>query len=779
MKRYLLLLFLTLSIFGFSQDRLKYSQAKIFYTKSSDLEVLLSHGVGVDHGKAKRNTYIESVFSEEELHIAQNLGFKVEVSIADWETYYHEIIKDAPYTKSPAPCGSSDYTVPSHFNLGSMGGFLNYTEVLAELAEMQSLYPQLITVKAPISTYTTAQNRSIYWVKISDNATLDEPEPEALYTSLHHAREPGSLQTLIFYMWYLLENYQTDPTIQALVDQSEIFFIPIVNPDGYAYNSTNSPTGGGNWRKNRRNNGDGSYGVDNNRNYDYHFAETGVSTSPSGDTWPGTAAFSEPENQAIKWFVEQHQFKIAINAHTYSNLLLFPYGWQTGIQTPDHDLFVDITDIMVQENGFTNQISSALYPASGDSDDWMYAETSTHDKIFAMTPEIGSAFWISQSEIIPQCKEMVHLNMTALKLIHNTPQLTDESPSITSVINNNFSYQIKNLSIIETPANFTVSITPISSNMVSVGIPNVHNNLVQLGTTTGNINYTLNSGIQQGETILFKVSIDNGLYVTEIIIEKTFGNFTNLLLDVGNTISTNWTSTSWSTTSSTYVSPSSSITDSPSGNYANNVNKTITLKNALNLTNATKAICTFYAKWDLEVNYDYVQFEVSTDNGTTWQPQCGLFTNAGVADQNVEGEPLYDGTQSNWVLEEISLDDYLGQSIKCRFQLVSDSGVTADGFYFDDFTVKTIPTSTVGIDTWESLELSLVPNPAKESFSIQSNLMMEDVLVSIYNLTGQLIHRQQINNTNEIVSVGTLETGVYLVSISNSTGSKTLKLVLQ
>jgi carboxypeptidase T len=267
MKRYLLLLFLTLSIFGFSQDRLKYSQAKIFYTKSSDLEVLLSHGVGVDHGKAKRNTYIESVFSEEELHIAQNLGFKVEVSIADWETYYHEIIKDAPYTKSPAPCGSSDYTVPSHFNLGSMGGFLNYTEVLAELAEMQSLYPQLITVKAPISTYTTAQNRSIYWVKISDNATLDEPEPEALYTSLHHAREPGSLQTLIFYMWYLLENYQTDPTIRALVDQSEIFFIPIVNPDGYAYNSTNSPTGGGNWRKNRRNNGDGSYGVDNNRNY--------------------------------------------------------------------------------------------------------------------------------------------------------------------------------------------------------------------------------------------------------------------------------------------------------------------------------------------------------------------------------------------------------------------------------------------------------------------------------------------------------------------------------
>ncbi|MCC7520575.1 MAG: immune inhibitor A [Flavobacteriaceae bacterium] len=778
MKRFLLFLFLTVSLFGFSQDKLKYSQAKIFYSKSSDLEVLIAHGVGVDNGKAKQNTYIESVFSEDEINKAKSLGFKVEVSIPDWESYYHEVIKDAPYTKSPAPCGSTDYTVPAHFNLGSMGGYLNYTEVLAELDEMQSLYPQLITVKAPISTYTTAQNRPIYWVKISDNPNTNETEPEALYTSLHHAREPGSLQTLIFYMWYLLENYQTNPTIQALVDQSEIFFIPIVNPDGYAYNSTNSPTGGGNWRKNRRNNGDGSYGVDNNRNYNYHFGETGVSTSPSGDTWPGTAAFSEPENQAIKWFVEQHQFKIAINAHTYSNLLLFPYSWQTGIQTPDHDLFLDITDIMVQENGFTNQISSALYPASGDSDDWMYAETSTHDKIFAMTPEIGSAFWISQSAIIPQCKEMVHLNMTALKLIHNTPLLTDESPSTTGLISNNFSYQLKNLSIIDTPANFTVSITPLSSNIASIGNDVVHNNIVKLGTTTGSINYTLNPGIQQGETVMFKVSIDNGLYITEVIIEKTFGNFTNLLLDNGNNVTTNWTST-WSTTSSTYVSPSSSITDSASGNYANYANKTITLKNALNLTNTTKALCTFYAKWDLEVNYDYVQFEVSTDNGTSWQPQCGLFTNAGVDDQNVAGEPLYDGTQTSWVLEEIPLDDYLGQSIKCRFQLVSDNGVTADGFYFDDFTVKTISTSTVGIDPWESLELSLVPNPAKESFSIQSNLIMNDVKVSIYNITGQLVHLQTLKNTDEFISVGSMETGVYWVNISNASGTKTLKLIIQ
>jgi carboxypeptidase T len=82
-------------------------------------------------------------------------------------------------------------------------------------------------------------------VRLSDNPTVDEDEPEVLYTGMHHAREPIGMQLLIFYMYYLLENYDTDPDVQYIVDNFELYFIPILNPDGYAYNIQNDPNGGG------------------------------------------------------------------------------------------------------------------------------------------------------------------------------------------------------------------------------------------------------------------------------------------------------------------------------------------------------------------------------------------------------------------------------------------------------------------------------------------------------------------------------------------------------
>lgn len=757
----------------------KYSKAKIYYNNASDLELLLQNGIDVEHGKNKLNTYVESIFSATEIKNAQDLGFKVEIIIDDWKNYYHKNIKKAPYERNPAPCNEegSDYETPQNFNLGSMGGFLNYTEFLNELDEMRTLYPNLISVKSPISTFTTAQNRPIYWVKISDNPNVEEVEQEILYTAIHHAREPGSLQQLVFFMWYLLENYNTNTEIQTLVNNSQIFFVPVINPDGYVYNQTTDPTGGGMWRKNRRNNGGGTYGVDNNRNYSYHWGETGTSTNPSVDTYCGPSAFSEPENQAIKWLVESRNFIVALNAHTYGNLLLFPYGWQTNTYTPDHDDFLQITDVMVAENGYTNQISSALYAASGDSDDWMYADTVNHDKIFAMTPEIGDEFWISENAIIPLCKNMVHLNLTGLRLIHNVPVFSDLSPSNTSNLSNTLSYTVKNLSIMDNPANFTLSIVPISSNILSVGNPITHNNVGKLQSVSSSINYQLKSDIQSGETIRFKVVIHNGMFPTEVLINKTYGSYTSLLSDAGNAIAPNWNSSTWSTSSTVYFSPSKSITDSPNGNYTNNANKTIVSTNQFNLSNVIDAKCSFYAKWDLENNYDYVQFEVSTNGGTTWQPQCGKFTNAGVADQNVEGEPLFDGKESNWVQEEISLNQYIGNSIKVRFQLVSDGGVSGDGFYFDDFNIKVLPVSTASLDENTIGNWSVIPNPATDFIQIVSNNNFHSFNIELFNLTGQLIYQFEQSKDNQLIDISYLSQGVYLIKMSNLTSSKTIRLI--
>src|SRR6185295_2157584 len=130
---------------------------------------------------------------------------------------------------------------PSHFSLGSMGGYLTYQEMLDNLDSMFSNFPNLITIRQQVGTGTSIEGRPLYYVKISDNPTVSEPEPQMLYTALHHAREPESLSQLIYYMWYLLENYSSSSLVQNIVNNSELYFIPCINPDGYVYNETIAP----------------------------------------------------------------------------------------------------------------------------------------------------------------------------------------------------------------------------------------------------------------------------------------------------------------------------------------------------------------------------------------------------------------------------------------------------------------------------------------------------------------------------------------------------------
>ncbi len=149
----------------------------------------------------------------------------------------------------------------------------------------------------------------------------------------------------------------------------------------------------------------------------------------------------------------------------------------------------------------------------------------------------------------------------------------------------------------------------------------------------------------------------------------------------------NWTSTgTWGITSSKFVSPPYSITDSPTGDYQNNSSSGITLVNPLDLTNALGATLEFDAQWEVETDYDYAQALISTDNGANWIPLQGQFTNPGVGSQP-NGEPLYDGAQLTWVHEIIDISDYSGSPIKLRFQLTSDVSLIEDGFYVDNIKI--------------------------------------------------------------------------------------------
>jgi hypothetical protein len=147
----------------------------------------------------------------------------------------------------------------------------------------------------------------------------------------------------------------------------------------------------------------------------------------------------------------------------------------------------------------------------------------------------------------------------------------------------------------------------------------------------------------------------------------------------------NWTSSGqWGITTSRFVSPPSSFTDSPGGNYANNTTATLTLNGNIDLTGALGAELQFATQWDIETDYDYGQVLISTNNGSTWTPLAGQYTNLGVGSFQPNGQPLYDGTQTTWVNEKINLSSYVGQNVKFRFLLRSDGSVNRDGWYVDD-----------------------------------------------------------------------------------------------
>jgi len=776
----------------------RYQRAKISYNSPQVFSQLELAGIPMDHGHKRPGVSIISVFSESELETARSIGAHVEVIIEDVKAYYQErgtSSPETPATRNPVPCnddGSDDVVTPINYNNGSMGGFLTYQEALDELDDMRALFPNLITARAPINDFETEGvepagynitpgigGNNIFWVRISDNPDIDsEGEPQMLYTAIHHAREPASLQQLIFYMWYLLENYDSDPEIQAIVDNTELVFVPVVNPDGYLFNQFTDPNGGGFWRKNR-NNGNG---VDNNRNYDYHingnpsngsWGGPGSSGNPNSDIFRGTAPFSEIENQAIKWLVEQNNFVAALNNHTFGQILFFPFGY-ADVPTPEENVYDAINPVLVSQNGFNALRDS---PFSGDSDDFMYGTVGTHDRIFAFTPEIGNAFWPPENQILDINRSMLFLNMQIAKMVNSFAQAEDNTPSFIDNTTTDISYTINSLSINDNlPNNFEVRIEAVSSNITNTGNPVIHTNLFAGDSDTGSISITIESDIVPGEEIVFDIVVDGGALEERTRVTKFFEDSaadTIVFLDEGNS-TTNFINNGWGTTTEEFVSPSSSITDSPNSNYNSNQNETIRLANEIDLVGATAASVSFQALWEIEAGFDYAQFEISTNGGASWEPQCGLFTTIGNQNQD-NGQPLYQGNQPDWVQEDIDLSAYLGETILARFQIVTDGIVNQDGFYFDDLQFNVVNNDPLTLDDEIEQVFSFFPNPTDNIINITTT--QAEFSTTIYNVQGQQVSDIKKHQGNSTLDFSNLSTGIYFVKIQTATSISTINVI--
>lgn len=318
---------------------------------------VIANIVGIENTK---DDYVIAFGNDDDLKKIQKLG---------WLISYSNLAEEARLGGKDFPQKDSVYH--------------NYEELTTELTKLANENPTLVTMT---SAGKSTEGRDIWAMRLGADQSHASEKPAVIFMGGHHAREHLSVEMPLMLAKHLVAQYNAgNERIVALMNSRDIHIIPVVNPDGKSYDIQD-----GNykvWRKNRSKNANGTFGTDLNRNYGFKWGTGGSSTNPNNDTYMGTKPFSEPETQAVKKYVEAHDnITILLSFHTYSQLILYPWGHKYDSIETGNDLRVHETMAkkMAEWNKYTPQQASDLYIASGDTTDWSYGE----HKIFSFTFEL-------------------------------------------------------------------------------------------------------------------------------------------------------------------------------------------------------------------------------------------------------------------------------------------------------------------------------------------------------------------------------------------------------
>ena len=664
-----------------------YQEIRVFHADPSTLQSLNNLGIPLDHVRKNKDESLDVVVTMEEAHALLEIGIPFDVRQHDLTEYF--VTRSMP-------------SIERDFPLGSMLGNYTLLEAIAQMDTLRNMYPEFVSEKDSIGT--SIEGRTIWAFKVSDYPSVDENEPEVLYTGLTHAREPVSMMNLFFFVRWLCENYSSDPTAEFLVNHREMWFVPIINPDGYVYNETIASNGGGMHRKNRRPNPDNSncnndtqQGIDLNRNYSYNWGanNSGSSGNPCSDIYRGTSAFSEPETEAISDFILARQFKNVLHYHSYSNKLIHSWGDGTFPDEPDLSTLSEIGAEMTCENGYAVGTGTETigYGVNGDAVDWTYGTAG----LISYTPEVGSYadnFWPSEDRVVPLCQDQVHSNKV-FALVAGSDYIVydrlfdNQFPALEDTVA--ISLVIQNRGLTDSDGSVSLTINPLndaslinSQTVIIQTIPSrtTDTTIIFLSVPAGSIN-----GTKAGLVITIQ---DTSSLAKLDSVSVIFGTPEVIFQDGGENGMTFWTDDDeWGTVQDA-AEGMYSITDSPIGDYVGDWGTSITqFINPLSFAGVVYPYVTFASKWSIEKNYDFVQFQISTD-GISWHPLSGDYTTIGSGQTaQPSSEPGYDGYQEDWVNEFIDLAIFAHEpEVNIRFILSSDGSVEEDGFYFDDFSIN-------------------------------------------------------------------------------------------
>lgn len=592
----ILLALIVFCFFGTALSQDRYSSVRIPLADESELIKVLSLGF---EPIALTQDYVDVIATTADLNRIQSSGVTYSVLVEDLTAFYRSRLD------------------PSR----KMGGYRTLSEIGLVLDSISTAHPDIVTVKSSIGT--TIEGRPVWVIKISDNPTIDESEPEVYYYAAAHAREVITPEVLIYFMRYLTNNYGTDSLVTDIVNNRELFFSPCLNPDGYYYNEYTTPEGGGMWRKNRRDNGDGSFGVDLNRNYDWMWGFDDVGSSPLGtsETYRGTAPFSEPETQGVRDFVNSRQFSIAVDLHSAAGLLLYPWG--TGpTECPDRSILASLADTAEAMTGYIpGPPWRVLYRVNGNGGDWTYAGQSTGRKTFVINPEVGTqaedGFWPPRWRITPLVQLMLQPNLFFARIAGSAEKL----------------------------------IPPVAPTIYNIG---------------------------DVDTTFFQLSWHHSdPYNPAVSYEVWQLRNRTRILDDFEGAELHWIPNGFTVSSHTH-----SGTHSYYSGDGNNLDAKLTLSDPIHVVSGDTL--QFWADWTAERYYDFCYVEVSQDGGSTWLSIPG---NVGSLTGNYRNRGYgFDWYSGGWVLCKFPLDAYVGQNVLLRFRYNTNATNYYGGLYIDDVT---------------------------------------------------------------------------------------------
>jgi hypothetical protein len=623
----------------------------------------------------------------------EQLGLRVEILIPDLEAHY----------------------VAQRSGYRNYGLLYTYAEAVAQLDALHAQYPAITTEKFSIGT--TYEGRTIWAMKVSDNPQLDEAEPEVLFDAAHHAREPIGVNIVLETIRRLCEGYGSDTEMTYLVDNREIWFVPLLNVDGYVYNQQIAPNGGGMWRKNRRvNEGSACRGVDLNRNYPYMWGYSGVSFDPCEEIYLGPAPGSELEVQALMQLCTEREFITQISFHSVFGSYLIPWSYDRDIDTPDDALFRSLGERLATWNGYVVGPPGDVlgYDCSGTTTDWTYGEQVLKPKTYSYAVEVGgSDFWPMDEEVPWLVDTNVPADLELIKVAGGYPgvfgcrlgggdgdEVPDPGETLSLVVT------IENASPIALMGPTEVTITSDDA-YVWMGSAAVPFPPVAPGRRTSNNQqpfvFTVDPACPAGHTLTLTVSVNLDGYTVARDYIWQVGGLAQVFADDMESGENGWTHAAltlhytdqWH--QDVYRNHTAGgATSWKCGQYASGDYASYSDGALISPTIAVASTCElrFWHWMDAEDvqgvpgrAYDGGMIEISRDGGPWEQvtPALGYthtILDGGGLGPFPEGTPVFSGS-FNWREDWIVIQG-VAQSLQFRFHFGSDSVVGGEGWYIDD-----------------------------------------------------------------------------------------------